>query len=298
MDSISGRVNDDEVGFILQFIHHFQYITCNECAVFQTIAFCIFICCNHRFFNQLDTNNFLGAGFRHDLTDGACAAVQVEYHFVFHITGKFFYDGVQFFRTGGVCLEEGINRNLEFQIKEFFHEIISAIQQVHFIALHRIRQTIIHRMEDAAEFAFQFQRKQHIFKFLHRKIDFGGCYQIHQNFARCCTFSDHQMAQTTVMSCFMIERYISFLEESQCAFDDLQIILIDDITVFQGNHFVVAHTFPHAQRQRAVFFFVTKGEFTFITIACFGGGRHDAFPAADFNICIFQQTFYLSFLQL
>ena len=99
------------------------------------------------------------------------------------------------------------------------------------------------------------------------------------------------------MSCFMIEGYISFLHESQCTFDDFQIIFIDDIAVFQSYYFVVAHAFTHTQCQRTVFFFIAKREFTFIAVACFRRRTYDAFPAADFNICIFQQAFYLSFLQ-
>ena len=170
--------NNNQVGSFLKLIHHFQHISCEEGTVFEMITLCIFICSYNRFFNQFNPYHLFRTCFSHNLPNRTCATVQVENRLICHISGKFLYNGIKLFRAGGIRLEEGIYRNLKFQIKQLFHKEISAIEQAHFVAFDHIRQSIIHRMQNTTDRAVQFQSEQHILKFLHGKGNLRGSHQI------------------------------------------------------------------------------------------------------------------------
>ena len=178
VNPIPGWVYNNQVGSFLKLIHHFQHISCEEGTVFEMITLCIFICSYNRFFNQFNPYHLFRTCFSHNLPNRTCATVQVENRLIRHISGKFLYNGIKLFRAGGIRLEEGIHRNLKFQIKQLFHKEISAIEQAHFVAFDHIRQSIIHRMQNTTDRAVQFQSEQHILKFLHGKGNLRGSHQI------------------------------------------------------------------------------------------------------------------------
>ena len=254
--------------------------------------------CHNGFFHQFNTHDFFGTGSCHDLPNGAGTAVQVKHHFIFHISSKFPDDAIKLFRTFCICLEERIRGHFKFQIKEFFHEEISAIENCHFIAAHHVSHAVVDGMKYAADFALQRQRQNHIFEFFQRKRNFRCSHQMHQNFPSCFAFSYNQMTQRTIVTHTVIEGNVSFLEKGQCALYDGHKVRIYDITVFQCHHFIMAHFLTHTQCQRTIFHFIPKGKLAFIAVACFQRRRCDAFPAFHMDARIFQQCFHLLFFHI
>jgi hypothetical protein len=122
VDAGAGRVDDDEVGGIFQFIQYGEDIALEEEHVFDTVALCVGFGISYGFGNDFyGYDLFCVAG--QNLPDGAGAGVQVEDGFVGEIAAGCHGFFVQKFRPFGIGLKKAFGRYAKFQTVQYFYDI-------------------------------------------------------------------------------------------------------------------------------------------------------------------------------
>ena len=85
IDSISRRIQHDDVRFFCEVIHNLQYVAGDEFTIVQFVVHGVFLGSLYGFFDNFDADNFSGDGCHH-LGDGAGAGVEVVDEFVFGLS--------------------------------------------------------------------------------------------------------------------------------------------------------------------------------------------------------------------
>ena len=96
MDSVTRRIENDQVRAPFQLLHFLQHVTRDEGAVIEMIQRGILSCRVDRFGDDLDPADFFRAGRGHDLCDRAGSAVQVEHFLLRNVARELTYDRIQF----------------------------------------------------------------------------------------------------------------------------------------------------------------------------------------------------------
>src|SRR5699024_2730902 len=159
MDSISWRVQDNEVRFFFHLVQNLQHVPCNKSAVCDPVESSIFFCGFHRFFHDFHSDNFF-CHFCQYLRDGAGSAVQVKDCHVSGVANIFPCCIVKDLGGIRVGLEERKRCNLKLQSQDFLVEIVLSVKKSGFVASHRIRKGIIDYMKDSHDLTFQGQIQQ------------------------------------------------------------------------------------------------------------------------------------------
>ena len=148
VNPLAGRVENDGVGLVRNFVENLQNIAGEKTAVVEMIQSGVFTGCLHGLLYDLHTNDL----FRHrsdDLCDGSGTAVEVEDSLIPDISQKFSGGAVKDLRASGVCLEKGKRSDAEPETEKLLVEIVSSVEQIGAIVTDDIRDGVVYGMQNA-----------------------------------------------------------------------------------------------------------------------------------------------------
>ncbi|CCX65753.1 unknown [Firmicutes bacterium CAG:791] len=265
MDTVSWRIQNNEIRLFFNGINDLQDISRDKFAVGSLIADGVFLCGFYGFFHNFNTDH-LGSYRCNQLRDRSRSAVEIEHHRLFgrgrrSITGSFrgllrvlHCPGdhfpcrfIQKLCSEAVCLEEGERRDRKLQPKQLLLEAVLSIQNIGSLILHNIRHGIIVRMQDPGNSALIFTLQKSLPKSIQKNyfrplllwfqfppgfpafgqaVRLRRCDKIHQDFPCLHALPDQQMPEVSLPAHSMIERYPGCGEVHLCSVNDFTEIRI------------------------------------------------------------------------
>ncbi len=175
--------------------------------------------------------------------------------------------------------------------------MVTAIDNLGSFIFDRISHAVVVGVKDSHNCAGQFQCQHPGYPVHVREIQLTCRYQVDKDVAGFDAFSHEQVPQITLMDLLMIKGHGIFAEIIPDAAQDFTVILVHDAAAVYGDDIVKAAASVHAQRQRTILVFISKGEFHLISVSFLLGACLDSFKGVIRNHVV-QQCFYLGGFQL
>lgn len=149
----AGRVEDDHVG-AHAFLHEAGHFHCRvaeqEIGVFNMVGLGVLFRVADSRRHDFDADGEAGL-LRQEQRDGSRAAIEVDDVFAAFQIRQFQGFAVQFFHLLAVDLEEGLGRNVEFQVSDLVFDGRFAVDQVRLFAEDDVRAPFVNVLHDALE---------------------------------------------------------------------------------------------------------------------------------------------------